>query len=65
MDTDDDEFIRVLGFEAFKIGDDMDAVDASVGPELEQDDLAPEVAQSDRFRRVDPVETFGKLRCVM
>ena len=49
MDSYDNELVWVLLFEAFEIRDHMDAVDTAVGPEVENDNLALQVAESDWF----------------
>ena len=38
--ADDDELVGVLLLELLQVRQDVDAVDAAVGPEVEQDDLA-------------------------
>ena len=40
VNTYHDEVVAILGFESFKVGDDVDTVDATVGPEIQQHDFA-------------------------
>ena len=40
VNADHDQFIRVFRFELLQIGNDVDAVDAAVSPEVEQNDFA-------------------------
>ena len=51
MHADDDELIGILRFEPFEVGDDVDAVDAAVSPEVEQDDFAAQGGERKRLRR--------------
>ena len=62
VNADDNEIVAELRFETLEIGDDVDAVDASVGPEIEQDDLALESLEVERLFNVQPVETGGEFR---
>src|SRR5262249_1454471 len=48
VNADHHEFIGVLLFEKFEVGKYMVAIDATIGPEIEQDDLAAQVVQMDR-----------------
>ena len=49
MDTDHHQLIGVLRLELFQIGNDMHAVDAAIGPEIEQDDFAFQRGERQRF----------------
>src|SRR6266850_2069306 len=40
VDADDDQLVRILFLELLQIGNDVNAVDAAVGPEVEQHNLA-------------------------
>ena len=62
VNSDDHQLVRVLQLEALQIGNDVDAVDAPVGPEVEQDDLSPQVGQLDRSCDIEPIEALRKLR---
>src|SRR5699024_8164821 len=44
-DADDDEFLGVLLLERAQLVEDVEAVDAAEGPEVQQDDLAAQVRQ--------------------
>jgi hypothetical protein len=37
------------------------AVDAAIGPEIQEHDLATQFAQRERFFRVQPFEAYGKI----
>src|ERR1041385_8437769 len=54
MNADHDELIGVLSFELFQIGNDVDAVDAAIGPEIKQHDFAFERGNRERLISVDP-----------
>ena len=58
---DHDQLVGELGLEPFQIRDHVDAVDASVRPEVEEHHLPLERVQGDRMVGVDPIEPFGKL----
>lgn len=58
MDSDDDEFVGVFFFEVFEIGEDVHAVDAAVGPEVEEDDFAFEFIEGEFFGGVKPFGSF-------
>jgi hypothetical protein len=55
MHTDDDERVAIFLLEPAQLGDDVHAVDATVGPEVEQDDFAAQLFQRQRPRDVQPV----------
>ncbi len=40
VDADDDQLVRILFLELLQIGNDVDAVDAAVSPEIQQHHLA-------------------------
>ncbi len=48
MDADELELAGKGALEAMEIRENMDAVDAAGGPEIQQDDLAAQVVQPDR-----------------
>ena len=52
--ANDDQLVRILLFEILQVGQDMNAVDAAVGPEVDQDDLSPQILQRDFAGRVEP-----------
>ena len=62
VDADDDDLVGVLLFEVGKVGQDMHAVDAAVGPEVEQDDLAAHILQGNRPADVEPFRTALEAR---
>src|SRR5262249_4953974 len=47
-----------------QISEDVHAVDAAVGPEVEEDDLAAQLANAEWALGVEPLEALGKLRGV-
>ena len=55
VDADDHQLVLVLLLELGQVGQDVVAVDAAVGPEVEQDDLALELGELDRAR-IDPAD---------
>jgi len=57
---DDHQLVGVLLFEAHQVGNDVNAVDAAVRPEIEQHHLAPQLGKRERPVDVDPVETVGE-----
>ena len=62
--ADDHELVGVLLLEALQIREDVDAVDAPIGPEVQEDDLPLQVVQGQRRGRVDPVEAGGEVRSI-
>ena len=60
MHADHDQRIAKLGFEALQVRDDVDAVDAAVGPEVEQDDAPAQIGNRQRLLDVDPVQIRRK-----
>ena len=46
VDADDHQLVLVLLLELGQVGQDVVAVDAAVGPEVEQDDLAPQLGRA-------------------
>jgi len=61
MDADDDERVAVLALETLEIGQDVHAVDAAVGPEVEDDDLAVQLGERQRPVGVQPALTARQL----
>jgi len=61
MHADDDQLSAVLLLEALEIRNDVQAVDAAVRPEIEQDDLAAKRLQRQRRRDVEPGEAGGEI----
>ena len=59
--ADDHELVLVLLLELRQVGQDVVAVDAAVGPEIQQDDLAPQLGQADRAA-VDPAHAAAEAR---
>jgi len=62
VDPDHDQLVGVLRLESLQVGDDVDAVDTPVGPEVEQDQLAAQLCEAQGTLDVEPLETVGKLR---
>jgi hypothetical protein len=54
--------LAILGLELLQIRDDVHAVDAAVGPEIEQNDLATQFAQTEPPVGIEPFEATGKVR---
>ena len=61
MHTDDDQLSAVLLLEALEVRNDVQAVDAAVRPEIEQDDFAAKRLQRQGRRDVEPVEAGGEI----
>ncbi len=59
--ADHHQLLGVLGLEALEVGDHVDAVDAAVGPEVEHDDLAPQLCQLQWTIGVQPLEAGREL----
>ena len=49
MHTDDHQFLGILLFQGGQVGNDMHAIDAAIGPEVEQDHLAAQVGETQRL----------------
>ncbi len=47
--SDDDQLFRELLFELLQLRQDMHAVDAAIGPEIENHELATQVTQAERL----------------
>ena len=45
--ADDDQLVRVFVFEVLQVGQHVHAVDAAVGPEVDQHDLAAQILDAD------------------
>jgi hypothetical protein len=56
MDADDHQLLRVLLFQPDQIRNDVHAVDAAEGPEVQEDDLSLQVLQLDRLVGVEPAD---------
>lgn len=61
MHADDDQLFRIFLLEVFQVRQDVHAVDAAVRPEVEDDDLAPQILQRDWTRRVQPFNAAVQL----
>ena len=46
MDADDHDLVGILLFQLLQIRNDVHAVDAAIGPEIEQHDFAAQVLQA-------------------
>jgi hypothetical protein len=62
MDANHHQLVRVLRFELLEIGNDVDAVDAAISPEIQQNDLALECRDRQRFVRIQPATATLDLR---
>jgi hypothetical protein len=60
--ADDHQLLRVLLLQPLQLWDDVEAVDATVRPEVEQHDLAAQVGQRQRPFHVEPVQPGRELR---
>ena len=56
MKTDHDEAIGVFFFQVAQVRQDMHAVNATVGPEIQDHDPAPQVFHAERRRRIKPFQ---------
>jgi hypothetical protein len=54
VDADHDQLVGPLFFEPGQVGHDVDAVDAAVSPEVEEDDLPLEVLERERLAGIEP-----------
>ncbi|MEZ5950224.1 MAG: hypothetical protein R3C12_13635 [Planctomycetaceae bacterium] len=54
MDTDDDKFLLVFTFKVCQVGQNVHAIDAAVGPEIEQHHLAAQVLPGEWLVNVQP-----------
>ncbi len=61
MHTDHDEFVGELRFQSFEVGNDVDAVDASVRPEIEDHDLAAQLLEGQGTVGIQPIEPGREL----
>ena len=57
VDADDDQLVLVFLLEGGEVGQDVVAVDAAIGPEVEQDDLAAQLFEVDRPGGVEPADS--------
>jgi hypothetical protein len=62
VDADDDELVGVFLFQPLEVGDDVDAVDAAVSPEVQEHDLAAQGGERERTLRVQPAAVARQLR---
>ena len=56
VDADDDQLAGVLGLQPLELGDDVLAVDAPIGPEIQHDHLAAQFRYAQGTICVEPVE---------
>ena len=62
--ADDDERIREFLFELPQLRKNVNAVDSTVRPEIEQDDFSPQVEEPQRaLRCVNPVQIRREFGC--
>src|SRR3989442_11124709 len=62
--TDDGELLAPLALELPQLRKDVQAVDSAEGPEVEQDQLAVQVAEGERAPGVEPVGVGREIGCV-
>lgn len=63
MNANYDELFFISGFELPQLREYMDAVDSPIGPEIQQNYLAPHVSQAELASAcMNPVEIFRKIR---
>ena len=63
MNADDGQYVAKLGLETVQVRDDVDAVDAAIRPEVEQDDAPLEIGDRQRLVDVDPVQIGREVGC--
>jgi hypothetical protein len=63
MDTDDNQSFGILLFESPQLRKDMGAVDSTVGPEIQNHNLASELFHRQRTVGIDPLQGIGKFWC--
>jgi hypothetical protein len=62
VNTNHDELAGVFQFELPQLRENMDAVNSTVGPEVEEDNLAPQIGKFEFLTSgVNPVEVIWKL----
>jgi hypothetical protein len=61
MHADDDQFVGVLRFQFFQVGDNVHTVDAAIRPEVEQHDFAAQVTERERLVGIQPFQRGGKV----
>ena len=61
MYADHHHFIRVFLLDPLQHGDDMQTVDAAIGPEVQDDDLARQAAHRQRIVDIDPIQLRREL----
>src|SRR5256885_17059518 len=62
--ADDGELLAPLALELPQLRKDVQAVDSAEGPEVEQDQLAVQVAEGERAPGVEPVGVGREIGCV-
>lgn len=63
MNANYDELFFVPGFELPQLREYMDAVNSPIGPEIQQNDLAPHISQAELATTcMNPVEIVRKIR---
>ncbi len=62
VDADHDDVIGIRLFEFLELRQDMDAIDTAVSPEIEDHELATQIAQIDRPAGVEPARTAVERR---
>ena len=63
MNANYDKLFFISGFELPQLREYVDAVDSPIGPEIQQNYLAPHVSQAElASARMNPVEVFRKIR---
>src|SRR5688572_29659963 len=63
MNADDNQLVRIFLLQPLEIRNDVNAVDAAVGPEVEQDNFALQPSERKRLVRVQPAAMTGEFRC--
>ena len=62
MNPDHNQSIGIFLFELFQFRQDVNAIDAAVGPEIQQDDFTFEVSFADRFASgIQPINSLGEV----
>src|SRR5262249_55930951 len=62
MHADNDKLLGIFCFELLQIGNDVHAVDAAIGPEIQKYDLASQFSQRNWFLCVEPFDSPREFR---
>src|SRR6476661_3400027 len=62
VNTDNNKLVCILVFESFEIGNDMNAVDAAISPEVEQHNFAFQRCERERLISIEPTASADYFR---